>query len=54
MGRSPGEARREVEQAREQLGATVEEIAYKVNAPRRTKDRVVDGLRRLLRLPASS
>lgn len=50
MGESSREAaRREVEAAREQLGATVEALAYRANAPRRAKDRVVDGLARVLR-----
>jgi hypothetical protein len=50
MGESSREAaRREVEAAREQLGATVEALAYRANAPRRAKARVVDGLGRVLR-----
>jgi Protein of unknown function (DUF3618) len=50
MGESSREAaRREVEEAREQLGATVEALAYRANAPRRAKERVVGGLARVLR-----
>lgn len=50
MGESSREAaQREVETAREQLGATVEALAYRANAPKRAKDRVVDGLARVLR-----
>jgi hypothetical protein len=50
MGESSREAaRREVEEAREQLGDTVEALAYRVNAPKRAKERVVDGLARVLR-----
>jgi hypothetical protein len=37
MGQDTREIRTEVEQAREQLGETVEALAYKVNAPRRIK-----------------
>jgi Protein of unknown function (DUF3618) len=50
MGESSREAaQREVETAREQLGATVEALAYRANAPKRGKDRIVDGLARVLR-----
>jgi hypothetical protein len=50
MGESPREAaRREVDAARDQLGATIEALAYRANAPGRAKDRVVDGLTRILR-----
>jgi hypothetical protein len=50
MGEGSREAaQREVETAREQLGATVEALAYRANAPKRAKDRVVDGLARVLR-----
>lgn len=50
MGESPSEAaRREVDAAREQLGATVEALAYRANAPKRAKDRVVGGVMRTLR-----
>jgi Protein of unknown function (DUF3618) len=38
MGQDTREIRNEVEQAREQLGDTVEALAYKVNAPRRIKE----------------
>ena len=37
MGESAGEARREVERAREQLADTVEAIVYRMNAPRRAR-----------------
>lgn len=50
MGEGPREAaRREVEAAREQFGDTVEALVYRANGPRRAKDRVVDGLARMLR-----
>jgi Protein of unknown function (DUF3618) len=42
MGQDPGEVRRDVEVARDQLGETVEAIAYRVNAPKRAKRRAVD------------
>jgi hypothetical protein len=38
MGQDPSEVRHEVEDAREQLGDTVEALAYKANAPKRLKD----------------
>lgn len=38
MGQDPSEVRHEVEDAREQLGDTVEALAYKTNAPKRLKD----------------
>ena len=38
MGQDPSEVRQEVEDARENLGETVEALAYKANAPRRIKD----------------
>ena len=44
MGQDPGEVRHEVEEAREQLGDTVEAIAYKANAPRRARDRAAETL----------
>ena len=40
MGEGPSEARRRVEDARDQLGSTVEAIVYRVNAPVRAKRRV--------------
>ncbi len=39
MGESPGALRRDVDEAREQLGATVEELAYRVTAPKRAAAR---------------
>jgi Protein of unknown function (DUF3618) len=39
MAQDTREVRRRVEEAREQLGDTVEALAYKANAPRRAKDR---------------
>jgi hypothetical protein len=53
MGESAGEARREVERAREQLADTVEAIVYRMNAPRRAKDRVLGLLRRGRRTPST-
>jgi F0F1-type ATP synthase membrane subunit b/b' len=38
MGQDPGEIRAEVEEARENLGETVEALAYKANAPGRMKE----------------
>ena len=38
MGQDTREIRHEVEQARAQLGDTVEALAYKINAPRRLRD----------------
>jgi hypothetical protein len=35
VGESPGALRRDVDEAREQLGETVEELAYRVTAPKR-------------------
>lgn len=40
MGQDSSEVRREVEAARDQLGATVEAIAYRANSPKRAKDRM--------------
>jgi ElaB/YqjD/DUF883 family membrane-anchored ribosome-binding protein len=40
MVEDPGTARREVEEARAQLGQTVEALAYKANAPRRAAQRI--------------
>jgi hypothetical protein len=53
MGESAGEARREVERAREQLADTVEAIVYRMNAPRRAKDRVLGVFRRRQRTPST-
>lgn len=39
MGESPGALRRDVDEAREQLGETVEELAYRVTAPKRAAAR---------------
>jgi hypothetical protein len=47
MGEDTREIRRQVEHARDQLGDTVEELAYRANAPKRAKTRVVDGVARL-------
>jgi hypothetical protein len=40
VGESPGALRRDVDDAREQLGETVEELAYRVTAPKRAAARV--------------
>jgi Protein of unknown function (DUF3618) len=40
MGESPRALRRDVDEAREQLGETVEELAYRVTAPKRAAARV--------------
>jgi ElaB/YqjD/DUF883 family membrane-anchored ribosome-binding protein len=40
MAQDPGVARRDVEEARVQLGQTVEALAYKANAPRRVARRI--------------
>jgi hypothetical protein len=39
MGENPSTLRRDVEDARAQLGDTVDALAYKVSAPRRLADR---------------
>ena len=39
MGESPSALRRDVDDAREQLGETVEELAYRVTAPKRAAAR---------------
>jgi hypothetical protein len=39
VGESPGALRRDVDEAREQLGETVEELAYRVTAPKRAAAR---------------
>jgi hypothetical protein len=38
MGEDPSEVRHQVEEARENLGDTVEALAYKANAPKRFKE----------------
>jgi hypothetical protein len=47
MGEDTREVRRQVEDARDQLGDTVEALAYRANAPRRAKARVVAALARV-------
>lgn len=42
MGQDTSEVRREVEEARERLGATVEALVYRANAPKRVKDNVAE------------
>jgi hypothetical protein len=42
MGQDPSEVRREVEAARDQLGATVEAIVHRANAPKRAKENVAE------------
>ena len=54
MGQEPSQAQRDVEAARERLGETVEAIAYRVNAPRRAKDRLAARFSRLTRRKQSS
>jgi hypothetical protein len=39
VGESPSALRRDVDDAREQLGETVEELAYRVTAPKRAAAR---------------
>jgi hypothetical protein len=39
MGESPSALRRDVDEARDQLGETVEALAYRVTAPRRVAAR---------------
>jgi hypothetical protein len=48
MGEGPSEARRRVEEARDQLGSTVESIVYRVNAPMRAKRRVKERFSRIV------
>jgi hypothetical protein len=38
VAEDPSQIRQDIEEAREQLGDTVEALAYKANAPRRAKD----------------
>jgi hypothetical protein len=40
VGESPSALRRDVDDAREQLGETVEELAYRLTAPKRAATRV--------------
>ena len=40
MGESPSALRRDVDEARDQLGETVEELAYRVTAPKRVAARL--------------
>jgi tetrahydromethanopterin S-methyltransferase subunit F len=40
MGESPSALRRDVDEARDQLGETVEELAYRVAAPKRLAARL--------------
>ena len=46
MGQEPAQVRQDIEQTREQMGETVEAIAYKADVPARTKERVQDTMRR--------
>ena len=45
MAKDMIEARRDAEAAREQVAATVEALVYKLNAPRRLKERVATKVR---------
>ena len=45
MGENPDALKRDVEEAREQLGDTVDALAFKASAPRRTAERVAAGVR---------
>lgn len=45
MGQDASEIRHEVEQARTELGQTVEALMYRVNAPNRLKHRLADRVR---------
>ena len=47
MGENTREVRRQVEDARDQLGETVEALAYRANAPKRAKVGVVGAFMRL-------
>ncbi len=47
MGEDTRELRRDVDAARDQLGDTVEALAYRANAPKRAKNRLTDSLARL-------
>jgi hypothetical protein len=48
VGEDPGALRHDVEDARTHLGETVDALAYKVSAPRRTAGRVSQRVRGLL------
>ena len=45
--KTPEELREEIEQTRQELGDTVEALAYRANAPKRAKNRLTDSLARL-------
>jgi hypothetical protein len=45
MAKDMTEARRDAEAAREQVAETVEALVYKLNAPKRLKDRVATKVR---------
>lgn len=47
MGQEPSEIREEIEATREQMGTTVDAIAYKADVPSRVKDSVADKRDRL-------
>ena len=47
MGKDTRELRRDVDEAREQLGDTVEALAYRANAPKRVKNRFTESVARL-------
>ncbi len=49
MGEDTRELRRNVDEARDQLGDTVEALAYRANAPKRARDRVTSSLARFKR-----
>ncbi len=47
MGEDTRELRRAVDEARERLGDTVSAVAYRVNGPKRAKDRMTGAFARL-------
>jgi Protein of unknown function (DUF3618) len=47
MGSDAREVRRQVEEARDRLGDTVEALVHRANAPRRAKDRFTRALARV-------
>ncbi len=47
MGKDTRELRRDVDEARDQLGDTVQALAYRANAPRRVKNRFTASVVRL-------
>lgn len=47
MGSDAREVRRQVEDARDHLGDTVEALVYRANAPKRAKDRFTDAVGRM-------